>query len=68
VITRPEGMTLHDWADRVVLDLDGRVGRLLDNDWKAWGSQLLLSGIAAPSPLGFNDWRDWANRLSEALG
>lgn len=68
MITRPTGLTLNDWADAIVLDLDryGAFGRLSDEDWQGWGVQFLnnsLIGKNLPNPYGFLDWREWAERL-----
>lgn len=69
MITRPTNMTLGDWADQVVLDLDryGSYGRLDDfTSWQDWGVQFLNStsiGRNLPNPYGFKVWSDWAERL-----
>lgn len=72
-ITRPVGMALRDWADRVVLDLDnyGAFGRLEDEArWQDWAVQFLNNttlGRNLPNPYQFADWRDWAERLAQML-
>jgi hypothetical protein len=72
-ITRPTGLTLRDWADQVVLDLDnyGAFGRLnRDSDWQNWAVQFLNNttlGRNLPNPYQFTDWRRWAERLAQML-
>jgi hypothetical protein len=74
MITQPTGLTLRDWADQVVLDLDGfgAFGRLGDeNAWQDWAVQFLNNGTlnrSLPDPYKFANWRDWAERLVGALG
>ncbi len=72
MITRPTGLGLADWTTQVSLDLDsfGVVGRMVNDDWQAWGSQLLNNvaiGGSLPSPYGFNSWQEWAERLCGVL-
>lgn len=68
-ITRPTGLTMRDWCDQVTLDLDrfGSIGRIVKDDWQAWGIQLVslmgLGGYVIASPYQFKNWLDWANRL-----
>jgi hypothetical protein len=73
VITRPIMMTLEEWADRVVYDLDafGAV-RALNNaeEWQDWAAQFLNNakiGRALPNPYEFDNWTDWAERLCGVL-
>lgn len=64
-ITRPTNLTLHDWADQLVLDIGVPV-RLDGDDWQDWGARVLASVAAlrsAPNPYGFDAWQDWAERL-----
>jgi len=45
VITLPTYMSLRDWADQIVLDLDpyGRIGNLQDDTkWQDWACRLLI--------------------------
>lgn len=73
MITRPYGMGLTDWADRVVLDLEayGAFGKLMSEaDWQGWGVQFLNNatlGRNLPNPYNFNTWREWAERMCEVL-
>ena len=71
MITLPDNMELADWADQLVLNLDGAIGCLTDLvHWQDWAAQLLnipsLLGNL-PNPYQFTDWRDWANRLCGAM-
>lgn len=72
-ITRPVGLTLRDWADQVVLDLDsyGAFGRLTrDEAWQDWGVQFTNNttlGRNLPNPYQFTHWRDWAERMAQLL-
>lgn len=68
MITRPHGLTVSDWADQVVLDLDryGAFSKIVDGDWQNWGVQFLNNGTlgrAMPNPYGFDNWIDWAERF-----
>jgi hypothetical protein len=69
MITSPANMTLQDWADQVCLDVEnlGFVGRLDDDDWQRWGTQLAnnTSVDLVPNPYLFDDWRRWGFRLCE---
>ena len=64
---------MRDWADQVTLDLDryGPIGRIVGDNWQAWGVQLLsfvsLGSYTLPDPYQFTDWLEWANRLCGEL-
>ena len=72
-ITLPTYMSLRDWADQVILDLDpyGTVGRLDDiTKWQDWGMQLINNTSlpeTIPVPYYFDDWQDWAQRFCQVL-
>jgi len=72
-MTRPTGMTLQQWADRVVLDLDayGPLQKLKDTNWQRWAVQLpaiiSLGYIAIPNPYQFTDWKLWAEYVCGEL-
>ncbi len=72
-ITRPVGLTLRDWADQIVLDLDnyGAFGKLMrDDDWQNWAVQFFNNttlGRNLPNPYAFKSWRDWAERMAQLL-
>lgn len=72
-ITRPSYMSLRDWADQIVLDLDqfGSFGRLDDvTRWQDWASQIINNTDfkeSIQSPYHFADWRDWAERFCQVL-
>lgn len=69
----PTNMTLNDWADAAVpyLEQFDSIGRLVDDNWQAWGAKLTLalalSGFTIPDPYQFSDWRTWAERLCGEL-
>ncbi len=68
----PYNMTLTDWADQVVLDLDqyGAFSKLEGEDWQNWGVQFLNNnslGRYIPIPYGFTDWKEWAERFCGAF-
>ena len=73
VITLPTYMSLRDWADQIVLDLDpyGRIGNLQDDaQWQDWGMQIINNTSlpeTIPVPYYFDDWRDWAERFCQVL-
>lgn len=73
MLTRPHGMSLTDWADCAVLDLDlyGTFGKLMsESDWQNWGVQFLNNtslGRNLPNPYNFTTWREWAERMCESL-
>ena len=73
-VTNPSMLTLTDWADQLVMDLDrlGQFGRLFDEkDWKAWGAQFMNASSLPkniPAPDFFDTWLDWAQRLVFVLG
>lgn len=73
MITRPQGMRLTDWADRVVQDLEayGVFGKLMsEHEWQDWGVQFLNNAVLGrnlPNPYNFGDWKDWAERLCGSL-
>ena len=67
MITQPIGLRLHEWADRVVQDVNtiATIGKLTDDDWQSWAAQFLLNNVGRnlPDPYGFADWQEWAQRL-----
>lgn len=74
MITWPKHMTLQEWADRVILDLDvyGSFGKLQDpEDWRGWAMQFLANntiGNNLPNPNNFDTWQEWAERFVGVLG
>lgn len=71
-VTLPTAMSMSDWADQVVLDLDnfGSFGKLLDQDWQSWAVQFLNNPSLTnniPSPYMFSEWKHWAERFCEEL-
>jgi hypothetical protein len=68
-LTLPTTLTLKDWADQIVLDLDrfGALSKLEDEvHWQDWALQFLMNidvGLTLPDPYAFTDWRDWAERF-----
>lgn len=72
-VTQPVGITLIDWANQVVLDLDrfGAFGKLNnENDWQRWAVQFVASPSIdrmIPNPYQFKNWRDWAERFCQAI-
>ena len=72
-ITRPQNMTLTDWANQVVLDLDsfGSFGRLEDpTKWQDWAMQYFNNtslGRNFPVPYDFQDWRERAERFAQLM-
>jgi hypothetical protein len=72
IITFPTTLTLNDWADQIVLDLDslGVFGKLVDLEWQNWAAQFLNNQSLPsnlPNPYSFDDWKEWAIRFSEAF-
>lgn len=70
-LTLPIGISLHDWADQVSLELDpyGSFGRLDGEDWQNWAVQFLNNskvGANLPNPYMFDKWQHWADRFCEA--
>lgn len=70
----PRGLTLRDWADSTILDLNNAwsFSRLDDEEhWQSWGTELLralpFSQQVAPDPYQFSDWRVWAERMAPIL-
>lgn len=72
-LTLPSHISLRDWADQIILDLDpyGRIGKLEDDTkWQDWGMQLINNTSlpeTIPVPYYFNDWRDWAQRFCQVM-
>lgn len=72
-VTLPTTLSLQDWADQIVLDLDsyGSFGRLDDlTNWQNWAMQFLNNsslGRNFPNPYYFTNWRDWAERFVQTL-
>lgn len=72
-VTLPTMMTLSDWADQTMLDLDyyGILGHLDDESkWQDWAMQFLNNtslGRNLPNPYQFDDWREWAERMCGSL-
>jgi hypothetical protein len=69
-IVLPTGLSLKDWADQIVYDLDpyGSFEKL-ENEafWQDWAARLLTNADLTenlPSPY---DWRDWAERFCQAI-
>ncbi len=73
MIPSPYGLSLQDWADQVVGELQeaGPVPTLDGPGWEEWAQRLLELNPTiqqvAPSPSGFTDWRDWAARFVFAV-
>jgi len=70
----PGTLTLSDWADQAVFNLDsyGSFPKLVSDDlWQEWAVCFLLntglSNKGLPNPYGFDDWRLWAQRFCEVL-
>ena len=70
----PVGMTLRDWADRLVLVVPNpwAFGRLADDaDWQVWAVGFVRAGGFSqrnlPDPTAFADWRTWAERVYPML-
>ena len=70
----PRGLTIQEWADAVIADLNTswplavlRAG----DDWQEWATGLVrapeLAQRVLPDPYGFPDWRDWAERAAPLL-
>jgi len=74
MITQPFMMTLSDWADQIVLDLDkyGPLIRLDDPEkWQDWAIQFcVISGLSqknTPNPYQYDDWQKWAERMVQVF-
>lgn len=73
MIPTPVGISLQDWADDVVLELQGGgpVPVLYGDNWTEWAERLLELNPpiqqVVPSPAGFTDWREWASRFVLAV-
>ena len=71
-LTMPTGMSLQDWSDQMVFELDqyGSFGRMKsDADWKDWAANILNTVTLSanlPNPYDFTDWKDWAERFCQA--
>lgn len=70
----PRGMTLREWADRVVLVVPSSwaFGNLASEaDWQTWAVGLVRAGGFSqrnlPDPYAFADWRKWAERVYPML-
>ena len=73
-LTDPRYMSLQEWADVTVFDLEnfGPIARLeKESEWQNWGAGFLgINGISQrnpPSPYDFDDWREWAIRFYQVL-
>lgn len=66
-------MSLLDWADQIVMDLDvyDNFERLShEYDWQNWGARLIANIELTdnlPSPYHFTDWREWAERICQTI-
>lgn len=73
IITRPQGLSVVEWANNVSFDLSafGAFGSLVNPEqWQNWGAQLLNNatlGNNLPDPYAFTDWQRWAERLCDSL-
>lgn len=69
----PVHIDLQHWADAMVQNVEkyGNLGRLLNDDWRGFGLNMMtlpaLSGSVVPDPYSFDTWQDWASRLNENL-
>lgn len=69
----PNYMDLSHWADAMVQNVDkyGNLGRLMGDDWKMFGLNMMtlpaLSGSVVPDPYAFDTWQEWVSRLNENL-
>lgn len=70
----PRGMSLHDWADSVILALNDAwsLPKLQDETrWQDWAASFtLIPGLSQrslPDPYEFTAWRDWAMRAYPIL-
>lgn len=71
----PSTLSLRDWADQAVFNLDsfGSFPKLADeNKWQDWAAcfhlNVGLSTKGLPNPYGFDDWVKWAQRFCEVMG
>jgi hypothetical protein len=73
IATLPTNLSLQDWADQIVLDLDslGALSKLQDEThWQDWAAQFLMNatvGLTPPDPYAFSDWREWAELFCGSL-
>lgn len=70
-LTHPTHMSLQDWADQAVFDLEitDTFGKIDSADWPSWAVQFtdnLALGGDVPNPYMFGTWQEWAERLCEA--
>lgn len=70
----PRDMSVKEWCDYMVLELDvfGAAPILLDPDkWKDWARVVIefpgVSKFGPPRPESFDDWRQWAIRFNQAV-
>ncbi len=70
----PRGLSVTDWCDAMVLQLDpyGTTPRLDDSsEWQDWASEVVqFSGIdkqSPPDPFDFTNWGEWAMRFNQAV-
>lgn len=68
----PRGLTVVEWADYVVPEVEayGNVGRLDDaDDWRAWANRVAslseMQKRGVPSPFQFTGWEEWAFALCQ---
>jgi hypothetical protein len=72
-VPSPYGLSLNDWADQVVFELQsaGPVPILNGPGWQEWAERLLELNPsiqqAAPAPSAFTDWQEWAARFAFAV-
>ena len=69
----PIGMSMRDWCDSMVIQLEphSHSARLDDGNWQQWAAWFTtapnLSQNHAPSPYAFDDWREWAKSFNNAM-
>lgn len=72
-IIDPLGMSMRDWCDSMVMQLEpnSHCGRLDDDNWQRWAAWFTtapnLSQNHAPNPYLFSDWREWAKSFNNAM-
>ena len=70
----PRGMTVTDWTDSMVYNLEqyGTVGRLDDPDrWQNWALGVValfkVGEQNPPNPYNYDNWQEWAFAFTRAV-
>jgi len=74
-VVHPEGMTFENWANAVIMSMNGLItgsGAPDESEWRSWAATTIqnshLTQLGMPSPEHFNTWYEWARAFVQCAG